>query len=753
MKSYQISFIVSMAGILFVSVYLINTMLSYPLIGIHARNLNNHLFIITEVYPSGWASTKPIEIGDKLYLPDLEMSNMEGIRKIEKLKSLTIIKEHRKVTFDINHQDVTAKYLFNLFFPVVFFLINAGLSVYMLVKSKKQSSYPSLFFMVISLSYLSAGVSARDIFIGTIITSTSMFLCPIMLIHYLGTANFNANVKVFKRYTIPMLYLLVIVLSIVTNTLYVLNREKIYYLVAFVLLTLLAITIVIFNFKSLKSTINDTRYKAVLYAIVPSFSPFLLFYVLPEILFKEAIIPAEYTAVCLFFIPYTTVYLTLNEQEAGYGFRLKRIFYYFLLSAFPSLSILTMIHFFVTDNFTLIQQLRIFIICSFLTVAFLSFKRGYDCRVESKLYSKKIKFQDSLLTYFEMGRRSNTKEEVILLLMKEVQTVLAVGCVRQIKYCRKNRNFCFADSEWDREIILKEITLINELQIGQIINCLCGYLVLINKSTEMYMFLYIEQRKSRPELNNDDRTWLKTIALYTNILLQCFTYMHDIIAEISSDCSGDNTSFMSFKVLNSISEEERRRLSKDIHDCILQEMIFMYRELEPFVAADQNLHVLNNRLLEAIRYTREVCYDLRPPFITEMGIVDSITALVERYQVNQGICIEFIHRVENNELINLDVILNIYRVIQELLNNAVKHSQADYIIISLSLKHDQLILLYEDDGVGMDLKSKIDENKHLGMLGIKERVKSIGGEIMISSAKNKGLLARVIIGVQQSNSR
>ncbi|MFE4712814.1 sensor histidine kinase [Paenibacillus sp. NPDC056722] len=751
MKSYRISLIVSMVSIFFVSGYLIHIMLSYPLIGIHARNLNNGLFVVTEVYPSGWASTKPIDIGDKLYLPNLEKEHTQGVRKIEKLKSLTIIKGNEKVVFDINHQDVTAKYLFNLFFPVIFFVTNAVLSLYMLLRSKKRTRFPTLFFMIISLSYLSAGVSARDIFIGTIITSTSLLLCPVMLLHYLDAAKLNASDKVFNRSTIPIMYLLVFILSIVTNVIYVVNRAKIYYLVGFVLLTLIAISIIIFNLKSLRPKLREAKYKTILYATVPSFLPFLLLYVLPEILFREAIIPAEYTAVCLFFIPYTIVYLHLNDQVVDYGFKLKRIFFYFLISVFPSLGILTMIHFCVTDDFTFIQQLRIFIICSFLTVVFLSFKREYDCKVENRIFSKKMRFQESLLNYSELGRKSNNKEELISLLIREVQSVLSIDYVRQISYCRRNQEFLSADFELSSEINnLKVATDMNQLQIGHIIKGLRGYFLVINKSTHMYKYLYIEQKKGKPSLDNDDKTWLKTIALYTNILLQCFMYMQDILAEISSDWSGSNTSFMSFKVLTSISEEERKRLSIDIHDSILQELIFMYRELEPLVANDQNLDFLNHRLLEAIRYTREVCYDLRPPFLTEMGIVESIAALIERYQGNQGLLIDFIHCVENNELINQEVTLNIYRVIQELLNNAVKHSQADCIIISLLLKCDQLILLYEDDGVGVDLSSNIDKKKHLGITGIKERVRSIGGEIIISSSKNEGLLARVVIEIGQS---
>ena len=83
--------------------------------------------------------------------------------------------------------------------------------------------------------------------------------------------------------------------------------------------------------------------------------------------------------------------------------------------------------------------------------------------------------------------------------------------------------------------------------------------------------------------------------------------------------------------------------------------------------------------------------------------------------------------------------LIIYRVVQELLNNAMKHSKANDVKLMLTKRNQVLTLRYKDNGIGMDITQLKDSFKTIGLAGIRERVKSIGGNININSYPDKGM--------------
>ena len=91
------------------------------------------------------------------------------------------------------------------------------------------------------------------------------------------------------------------------------------------------------------------------------------------------------------------------------------------------------------------------------------------------------------------------------------------------------------------------------------------------------------------------------------------------------------------------------------------------------------------------------------------------------------------------QMINKEYELPLYRVVQELLNNAMKHSEASVVNISLTQPNQNLILIYQDNGIGMDMTKLKDSFKTIGLSGIKERIKSISGTMEINSTPDNGM--------------
>jgi two-component system sensor histidine kinase ComP len=207
-----------------------------------------------------------------------------------------------------------------------------------------------------------------------------------------------------------------------------------------------------------------------------------------------------------------------------------------------------------------------------------------------------------------------------------------------------------------------------------------------------------------------------------------------------------------------LSENERKNLSQDLHNAALQEQIIWYRKIEQLstsqlIAEDlrDQLQQITQGLLDVIYQIRITCNELRPPMLKEEGLISSLEALFEFTQMRTNYSIQFEagdfhHTLSDNQLIGL------YRIVQELLANATKHSNAMNVRITLFSQPDRIQLIYEDNGVGMDLSKMEDSFKSMGVYGMKERVRSMEGTIRFHSQPNNGLAIFITIPVLTAES-
>jgi two-component system sensor histidine kinase ComP len=200
-----------------------------------------------------------------------------------------------------------------------------------------------------------------------------------------------------------------------------------------------------------------------------------------------------------------------------------------------------------------------------------------------------------------------------------------------------------------------------------------------------------------------------------------------------------------------LSENERKNLSQDLHDAALQEQIIWYRKLEA-LSSDRNLpnglreqlQQITDGLLDVIYEIRSTCNELRPPMLKETGLKTSILFDSMQLRTNYGI---YFDACDFQDHLNEDLSIGIYRIVQELLHNATKHAKATEVHINLTSYLDHVRLVYEDNGVGMNLTSDEESFQSMGIYGIKERVRSMEGNIELRSSPEQGLVVFVSIPV------
>lgn len=197
----------------------------------------------------------------------------------------------------------------------------------------------------------------------------------------------------------------------------------------------------------------------------------------------------------------------------------------------------------------------------------------------------------------------------------------------------------------------------------------------------------------------------------------------------------------------SAQEEERRRISQDLHDEALQLVVELRRRIERAarLVPQGRQELLEARSLadEVIDELRLVALRLRPPDLDDLGLVASLDRLVaesRRRGLSATLDID-----GKEESLRPAVALALYRVGQEALTNAEHHARASSIALSVSFKQDALELVIEDDGVGFDPeRAEADASSpvHLGLVGMRERMQLVGGRLEVRSSPGEGTTVR-----------
>jgi signal transduction histidine kinase len=151
---------------------------------------------------------------------------------------------------------------------------------------------------------------------------------------------------------------------------------------------------------------------------------------------------------------------------------------------------------------------------------------------------------------------------------------------------------------------------------------------------------------------------------------------------------------------------------------------------------------------QAINDIRNISRNIMPESFSEHGLLQTLLSFIERIKVSKVLNIEFKHNligISYNKAFEIIV----YRIITELINNTLKHANANNVIIKVFENDNVLNIFYKDDGRGFNVNSVVNSDKSgLGLKNILERVKSLGGEINISSNWKIGIIVEILLNVK-----
>jgi len=192
-------------------------------------------------------------------------------------------------------------------------------------------------------------------------------------------------------------------------------------------------------------------------------------------------------------------------------------------------------------------------------------------------------------------------------------------------------------------------------------------------------------------------------------------------------------------------EEERRNLSRELHDEIGQAMSAMLVELGRLEASPPDNEARRERLAsvrrmaeESVRMVRNKALLLRPSMLDDLGLIPALKWQAREVTRRTGLKVKMLADEIADDLLDSHRTC-IYRVVQEALNNCAKHSRATLVRVVVRRDPDGLSASVQDDGVGFDPS----QEKGLGLLGMEERVQRLGGEFCIDSQPGRGAVLSI----------
>lgn len=201
-------------------------------------------------------------------------------------------------------------------------------------------------------------------------------------------------------------------------------------------------------------------------------------------------------------------------------------------------------------------------------------------------------------------------------------------------------------------------------------------------------------------------------------------------------------------------EDERRKISRDLHDVIAQtlsginvQMGSLKSEAATYSKGLQKKITDTQRLLEkSVAIVHRFAYELRPTVLDDLGLIPALKSLMKKFLTDTGtrVSLKIYNEIEES---SITIRTALYRVVQEALTNAARHAQASQVKVNLRCVSGSIHMEIDDDGQGFEVEDALGaiRGRRLGLLGMRERIEMVGGTFSVESLPGKSTTIRVEI--------
>lgn len=737
-------------------VYLLYVTYSTPFLGIKLQEKNDQWFI-TDPYYKDWAEKQKISNGDMILLIDdkniNELNNISYNPVIRVAKKLTLLKDNGEIIhIDISPFDIPEQLFYVLLLPGCFYLLSLIISIYLYYKqmNSKLINLLILFILTVSLAYVSIGASGRLNIVGTIVNRSSMLLCLVILIDFLKNYflflnlkwSYIKNIKIV--YLIPLIIIFLSIFSIVypsTNPLFSKITLWLFLILLIAILFILGRGYLIYK---------TPQFKIFLLSIIIPFLPFLFLFAVPEIFFQKHILSGDVCSLFLMLIPLSFLFTQLTERIFDMEYFISRIRYYFNFSFAFTIWLLGGLYLLTDLSITRMTELFFFTFLSLMALFYI--KERVDYRKRKILFSTKGDYIHRLYTTVDSIGRVVKIEDLLEKFVQEVVLQLEMESVYVLTYDFQTHQVTLTNKSKEYNQHQIDEVLLERLVLGDIKKTDHFYIAFIHQDANYKRILVVDHNKSI-YLKDEELLWLELLLLYLNNFIENTKMVEDLLDQLKHMKEADNRQLPWLnKLLWLRFEEEKYQLAQELHDTILQEQLHIAREMDVLMHMKDSenipikLRKLHEHMITSLNDLRGYCENLKPPLLDTLGLNAALEKLIQKIQKRANFVL--LYTIDRLYLEDERLNLMIYRLFQELLNNALKHSYANTVTIYLLSTEEGFEVLYSDDGVGCNLDD-IMLAESMGIQGMQERVQAFNGKFTLNSKVGEGMMIRICVSETQ----
>ncbi|MDM5234340.1 ATP-binding protein [Lysinibacillus pakistanensis] len=735
-----------------IGIYLLFTSYSKPFINIEIEEKGEN-WIVTNPYYKDWANKYEIVPGDIILKVD-----GKDIKNISNVKYEFVIRTANKLTLEkpngeivhvkIKPFDIPQQFYYVFVVPTIYYFLSLILSLYLYLKQKNTPllNLLILFILTVSLAYVSIGASGILNNVGIIVNRSSMLLCPVLLIHFLRLYFDFLNIKWLFINNIKILYVLplsVVFLSIfgITNSSTHVALSNIILGIFFLLLIIILGIMISGNFKY-----KIPQLKILLSSIIIPFMPFLFLYALPEVIFHKQILSADICSLFLVLIPYSFICTQLTERLFDMEYFITRLRHYFNFSF--AFTIWLMIGLYWITDLSISRMTEIFFFTFLSLIGLFYIKEKIDYRKRKILFSTKGDYIHRLYTTVDSIGRVVKIEDLLERFVQEVSLHLEIHHVYVLTY--DFHTHAVTSTSKLKEYTQNQVdeVFIEQLRLGDIKKTAHFYVAFIHQDTNYKRILVVDHNQSI-YLKEEELLWLELVLLYLNNFIENTKMVEGLLEQLKHMKAADKSQLPWLnKLLWLRFEEEKYQLAQELHDTNLQEQLHIAREMDVLVRTKNTddlqtkLSKIHEHMLASLNDLRGYCENLKPPLLDTLGLNAALEKLIQK--IHKRAEFVLVYTIDRLYLEDERLNLMIYRLFQELLNNALKHSYADTVEINLFETEDGFEINYSDNGVGCKMDDIILADS-MGIRGMQERVQAFNGQFSINTNLGEGMSIRIIV--------
>ena len=481
------------------------------------------------------------------------------------------------------------------------------------------------------------------------------------------------------------------------------------------------------------------------------FIPFLLFSVLPKLEFAGGrelfFIPSNITSLTLIFIPITYGYVIYQRKLLKIDFIINRVLVLFLLillTLLTSYAILSLI----SKSLHLPTQIAVLgtILCVLVVLMSATLQKRIQVQVDRVLYGGYYDFTTVTSVLSNHLAQTVDRPAFINLLTLELPDKMKIKRSNILLLAdnnleiQGNANQVFSVPLTDE--ICEKLTNLQEPTLSQNLWAMTSqdiverwksfswaqlFVPIVHLDT-LYGLLILGDRAAGEIYSNQDLQILGTVGQQAALSIANITLVEALRGLAQQLVRSD--------------EEQRKKIARDLHDSVLQNLFFVKQRLSKI---DLETASIVDHTITSIRQTIKA----QRPYLLDRGLTYALQDLINdmKQLANDEIVIIWHNYSEGEITLSDEKATSIYRIVQESFSNVLKHAQADKITLTMKMENGFLEIQIEDDGIGISSNSQAQLGHHYGLLGMRERASMIGAEMSITSQPGIGSTVSVKIKI------